>query len=744
MTTPLSERSGEGTNGLICPAPAGEGNDLSRFLRDLRLEAPLERERNGKLNRLAGSGSPYLLQHAANPVDWHPWSPEAFSLARSEDKPVFLSVGYSTCHWCHVMERESFSDPGIASLMNELFVCIKVDREERPDIDHHYMTVCQLLTGSGGWPLTIVMTPDRKPFFAGTYFPPDDRYGRPGMLQILPQIRDLWVNERSAVDLRSEEIASGLQVFMVPDRPAAPSTGLVGSVYSSLRGQYDQRYGGFGPAPKFPMFSNLLFLLRYWHRTGEPGALSMVRHTLTAMRRGGIYDHVGYGLHRYSTDERWFAPHFEKMLYDQALAVKTCADLFRATGEEEARIMAEEIIAYVLRDLASPEGGFYSAEDADSEGEEGRFYTWSVPELIPILDEEEMRFVREVSSVTDAGNHHSETGALTGRNILFINPGSGGLPDHGARDGRGPGGISGRIREKLLSARSGRTRPLRDEKILTDWNGLMIAALASAAGAFGHDGYADAALRAFTYVRENLTDASGALLHVRYGRKTSIKAFLDDYACLLWACLELHQASLAADHFRTALDLAEEMVDLFWDQENGGFFFTREEGDLSVPRSKHSFDGPMPSGNAIASLCLLRLGRLAARRDLEEKGLGTLEAFASEMAGNPSGHTFMASALDAAHNGTAEVVIAAGRESSGARQLVRTLQRSYLPEVALLWVDPDDPDPAYRAALPFAPQKVTIRDRPTVYICRDFACQPPITDAGEVLRALSPRRDPGP
>jgi len=703
----------------------------------------LSKAHTTRTNRLAGSGSPYLLQHALNPVDWHPWSPEAFARAESEDKPVFLSIGYSTCHWCHVMEEESFSDPEIAALMNDTFVCVKVDREERPDLDHLYMTVCQLLTGSGGWPLTIVMTPDKKPFFAGTYFPRDDRYGRPGMLQIIPRIRGLWFNEREALNSSSEEITEGLQAFLAPDQAASPSSSLVESAYASLMEQYDERHGGFGSAPKFPVFSNLLFLLKYWHRKGEERALSMVRHTLRAMRMGGIYDHLGYGFHRYSTDERWFAPHFEKMLYDQALAVKTCADTFRATGEEEFRDMAEEILAYVLRDLTSPEGGFYSAEDADSEGEEGKFYTWTVSELSRTLDDEEMRIVREIYNATDAGNYLGNAGAPTGQNILFLRAGDN-IPGHPGMHYHNPDSVHARIREKLLSARSARPRPLRDEKILTDWNGLMIAALASAAGALGHHGYADAAKRAFTFVRKNLVDENGTMLHLRYNDKIRIPAFLDDYAYMLWGSLELHQLSLSTDYLESALQLAAEMVDLFWDDENGGFFFTRKGGDLSAPRLKPSFDGPMPSGNSVAAMSLLRLGRLTARQDLEEKGLGTLGAFASEMAGNPSGFTHMINALDTAHNGTAEVIIAGNPDSGDTKRLIQSLQRSFLPAVTTLAFDPDNPNRGAWKNLPFV-SNIKISDgKAAAYVCRNSACQPPITDAEEMLKALSHRKVPGP
>ena len=696
-----------------------------------------------KTNRLADSNSPYLLQHARNPVDWHPWSPEVFLKAESEDKPVFLSIGYSTCHWCHVMEKESFSDPEVAALLNETFVCVKVDREERPDLDHLYMTACQLLTGSGGWPLTIIMTPDRKPFFAGTYFPRDDRYGQPGMLQIIPRIRELWMGERETVDSSAREITEGLRAFMAPDPAASPGHRLSERTYIFLTDQYDRRHGGFGSAPKFPVFSNLLFLMRYWSRTGEDQALAMVRQTLKAMRMGGIYDHMGYGLHRYSTDERWFAPHFEKMLYDQALAVLTYAEAYCATGEGQLRETGEEILTYVLRDLQSPEGGFYSAEDADSEGEEGKFYTWTAGELDEILDEEEALVAREVYNTSDGGNFLTESGQPTGRNILYLSPDVDDLP---GRLGMNTGQLDStlkRIRGKLMAARAIRIRPLRDDKIMTDWNGLMIAALAKAAGVFEDDSYADAAEKALEFILGNATAETGHLSHIRYDGGETVPAFLDDYAYLLWGILELHQFTYRADLLTVALRLASEMVDLFGDTENGGFFLTRRETGPSLVRQKPFFDGAMPSGNAVAAMNLLRLGRLTGRQDLEEEGHKTFRAFAAEMGSNPAGFTHMISALDMAQHGTAEVVIVGDPDKSDTKRLVLALQRSYLPAVTAVVVNPETPDPPIRELIPYASDMKTVEGRAAAYVCRDFACLAPTTDPEEMLRSLSEIKVPG-
>ena len=697
----------------------------------------------GKINRLASSGSPYLLQHANNPVDWHPWSEEAFAKAAEEDKPVFLSIGYSTCHWCHVMEKESFSDPEVAALMNEVFICVKVDREERPDVDHLYMTVCQLLTGSGGWPLTIVLTPDRKPFFAGTYFPRGDRHGRPGMLQLIPRIRELWTTERDTVNSSAEEIAEGLSVFLAPDPAAPPPQDLAENAYLLLKDQFDDLHGGFGSAPKFPVFSNLLFLLGYWDRTGEKQALEMVSKTIKAMRMGGIYDQIGYGLHRYSTDERWFAPHFEKMLYDQALAVLTCTDAFRMTGKDMFRQMADEILTYVLRDLRSSDGGFYSAEDADSEGEEGKFYTWPADELARLLDDEECKVVSEIYNITDGGNFLTETGKPTGWNILHLRGDIGELSASLDMDPGATEKILKNARGKLMEARSHRVRPLRDEKIMADWNGLMIAALARAASTFGEDRYAVAAEEAFTFVRKNLMGNSGDLLHLRYSDNDTVPAFLDDYAYLLWGLMELHQMNYRTEHLETAVELASAMLDQFHDPDNGGFFLTGSENDLLFPRVKPSFDGPMPSGNSVAAVNLIRLGRLTGRRDFEDAGLQTLEAFAAEMAGNPAGLTHMISALEMASHGTAEVIIAGDPETEDTKQMLRILQTSCSPSVSVLPVNPDRPDHAVFKLIPSAQEFTVMDGRATAYVCRNYACQAPTTDAEEMMKLLALKKTDG-
>ncbi len=492
-------------------------------------------------NRLADSASPYLLQHRDNPVNWWPWSPAAFDAARSRDVPVFLSIGYSTCHWCHVMERESFEAPAVARLMNEAFINIKVDREERPDIDSVYMTVCQMLTGSGGWPLTIVMTPEGRPFFAGTYFPRESRFGRIGMLDLVPRIQEIWRERREDIAREALRLTGNLAATARADtRAEMPSVQTMSKAYHQLRSRFDVERGGFGSAPKFPSPHGLMFLLRYWQRTGETDALRMVEVTLQKMRMGGIFDQVGFGFHRYSTDAEWKLPHFEKMLYDQALHVIAYAEAYQATGKPLYQRVAREVITYVLRDLTGPEGGFHTAEDADSEGREGKFYVWHQHELEQVLDKDLFRFAAEAFSVREEGNFADEaTGKLTGENVLYLTRTADEVRLEEAR-------------ARLLEIRQRRVRPGKDDKVLTDWNGLMIAALSVASRAFDDPRYAAAACRAANFVRDNLTLSGGRLLHRWRRGESGVSGMLDDYAFYVWGLLELYETTYAAEYLEQA------------------------------------------------------------------------------------------------------------------------------------------------------------------------------------------------
>ncbi len=605
-------------------------------------------------NRLINEKSPYLLQHAHNPVDWHPWGSEAFQTARSQDKPIFLSIGYATCHWCHVMERESFEDEPTAELMNQVFVCIKVDREERPDLDTVYMIACQLMNHQGGWPLNLLLTPEGKPFFAATYLPRASGFGRMGMRDLTRRVDQLWRERRQDLVEASESLTHSLLQACTQN----PPTGAVGpdigkehllAAYSELLSHFDSMHGGFGEAPKFPSPHNLLFLLSLKNRPEAQQALHMVEKTLVSMRRGGIFDHVGHGFHRYSTDAHWLLPHFEKMLYDQAMLALAYLAAFQVTGRKDLGATAQEIFTYVLRDLLSPEGAFYSAEDADSEGEEGKFYVFTLEEMREALDQDS-ELATTLFNCTQEGNFKDEsTGKLTGANIPHL---SRPLEDVARLMGQPVDVLAQRMEEargRLFTARERRHRPLLDDKVLTDWNGLMIAALARGAQCFPESRYLRDATRAADFVLRNLRGApmpgiGGArpLLHRYREGQAGLPAHLDDYAFLCWGLLELHVAGGKEDYLGPALELCDLMLHLFWDQENGGLYMTSPvTGESLICRPKEMHDGALPSGNGVAALVLHRLSRLASRPDLEDKAR-RLRAWALPiLARHPSAHTFM-------------------------------------------------------------------------------------------------------
>ncbi len=558
-------------------------------------------------NRLIKEKSPYLLQHAYNPVDWHGWNEEAFERARAENKPIFLSIGYSTCHWCHVMEKESFEDAEVAELMNEAFVSIKVDREERPDIDHVYMTVCQMMTGSGGWPLTIIMTPDKKPFFAATYIPKESRYGRAGMMELIPRIRDVWADRHKDVLDSAENMTTALQSIEKESSGELLDAGVLDKAYEELSQRFDKTYGGFSGAPKFPTPHNFFFMLRHWRRTDQPDALKMVEKTLQEIRWGGIFDQIGFGFHRYSTDREWLVPHFEKMLYDQAMLALAYLETYQATGNTFYSETAKEIFTYVLRDLRSPEGGFYSAEDADSEGVEGKFYVWTEQELREILPADEADLMVRAFHVEKTGNFREEaSGKSLGANILYM-----GKPlSDIASDLKLP---AERLKKKIDSARSKlfevrerRVHPHKDDKILTDWNGLMIAALARGAQVLGDKTYSDAAEQALEFILKKMRQPDGRIRHRFRDGEAGIGAILDDYAFLVWGLMETYEATFDARCLETALELNTDMIRHFWDQKGGGLYFTADDAENLIVRKKEVYDGALPSGNAVAMLNLLR------------------------------------------------------------------------------------------------------------------------------------------
>ncbi|MCU0611030.1 MAG: thioredoxin domain-containing protein [Candidatus Eisenbacteria bacterium] len=683
------------------------------------------------VNRLSGERSPYLLQHATNPVDWYPWGEEAFARARADDKPIFLSIGYSTCHWCHVMAHESFEDEEVAALLNDAFVCIKVDREERPDIDSIYMAACQAMTRGGGWPLSIFMTADKVPFYATTYLPPRARYGRAGLVELVPRIRGVWDTDRAALHDVGEQMAKTLA--RTPRSGGPPlERAVIEEAFWELSRRFDERHGGFGNAPKFPTPHTLMFLLRYWRRSGNPRALTMVEQTLTAMRRGGMYDHVGFGFHRYSTDARWLVPHFEKMLYDQALLIMAYTEAFQATGNSLFSDTAREIIAYVLRDLLLPEGAFASAEDADSEGEEGAFYLWTEEEIRAVVPHDDVPFVLQAFEVRPEGNFSAEAGGTAERrNILHrARP----LAEVGVASGISEGEAASRLeaaRAALLTARTIRVRPQRDDKILADWNGLMIAALAKAAAALGEPLYADAARRAAEFILTSMRAADGRLLHRWRDGDVAIHGFADDYAFLGWGLLELYEATFDTAFLTAALELTERLVDRFGDPR-GGFFFTSDDAETIIMRTKDVYDGAIPSANSVALGNLVRLGRMTGDGRWEAHARTLASAVAARVGAAPSAHTLLLMGLDHLLGPATEIVIVGTPGADDTNALVGAVRGLFLPATVVTLAG----EGFHRASPLPGIGSAPADGRATAYVCRGETCLNPTSDPRALIEAL--------
>jgi uncharacterized protein YyaL (SSP411 family) len=591
-------------------------------------------------NRLADSKSPYLLQHADNPVAWHPWGKQAFEKAKKEDKPVFLSIGYATCHWCHVMAHESFEDGEVADLLNSHFVSVKVDREERPDVDQVYMTVCQALTGRGGWPLSIFMTPDKKPFFAGTYFPKHSRTGMPGFMDICAKIADLWKKERSQLMASSEKIIAAIQSADQngPGQPVDMDT--LGLCFQHFQKTFDPKWGGFGTAPKFPSPHNYSFLLRWYARTKDKTALTMVETSLQSMRQGGIFDHIGLGFHRYSVDERWLVPHFEKMLYDQAMLSLAYTDLYQVTGKKRYRQVVKEIATYVLRDMTSPEGGFYSAEDADSEGEEGLFYVWTPGEIVTHLGQKDGDLFCRFYNITETGNfeNHLSIPHMTESVDVFA-----------AKEKITAKALEQRLdacREKLFHIREKRIHPLKDDKILSAWNGLMIAALARASQALDEPSYQDAAKRSVDFVLTAMRNEKGRLYRRYRLGESAFPGFLEDYAFMVWGLIDLYESTFEVRYLKEALALNDVMHSLFWDDAGGGFFFVGKDSEQMITRPKDIYDGATPSGNSVAVMNLMRLARMTGDTALEQQAEIAMKKFSAQIMSHPMGFTQFLAACD--------------------------------------------------------------------------------------------------
>jgi uncharacterized protein YyaL (SSP411 family) len=669
-------------------------------------------------NRLAHEKSPYLLQHAHNPVDWYPWGPAALEKARQEDKPIFLSVGYSTCHWCHVMERESFENEDVARILNEHFVPVKVDREERPDLDRVYMLFVQASTGSGGWPMSVWLTPEGKPFFGGTYFPPDTRYGRPGFGAILKRLAQAWREDRAKIE---ESGAHVLEQLVQYSQHGSEGRGQVGqnaldSAFYAFRRSFDARLGGFGSAPKFPRPSIFNFLLRY----DNDEARDMVLVTLRAMAKGGMHDQLGGGFHRYSVDENWFVPHFEKMLYDEAQLAISYLEAFQITGDAQYADVARDIFTYVSRDLSHPEGGFYSAQDADSaadparpkEKSEGAFYIWSQQEIVDALGEPDASIFCQRFGVKPNGNVDEDPhGEFTGRNILY----------RASDQADNQEAVSGM--DKLLELRSRRPRPHLDDKILAGWNGMMISAFAKGAQILGEPSYEQAARDARNLLYRHLwREADSTLLRRYRDGDAAIEAFLDDYAALINALVDLYETSFDPADLKWAAKLAERAIELFEDKEGGGFFSSPANQSDLVLRLKDDYDGAEPSGNSVMALALLRLARIAGREDFRRAAERTLEAFSGRMLAGGPGLPQMLMAQMFAMGKPMEIVLAGPRDQQAG--MLAEIRKRFLPN-AVVMQSSEAPN-----AMP------PVDGVATTYVCENYACKLPVTDAAGLAELL--------
>ena len=678
-------------------------------------------------NRLAQETSPYLLQHKNNPVDWYPWGEEALEKARAEDKPILLSVGYSACHWCHVMERESFEDEATAEIMNKHFVNIKVDREERPDVDSIYMSAIQAMTRHGGWPMTVFMTPDGAPFYGGTYFPPVPSRGMPSFKQVLLSLADAYANRREEVLASAENVREFLKESSTASIPRSEvSEGLLTHAANALAGQIDNRFGGFDGAPKFPQAMNLEVLLRHHKRTGDRAALSGVELTLRQMANGGIYDQLGGGFARYSVDEYWLVPHFEKMLYDNALLARLYLEAYEATGDGFYRRIAEETLDYVMRDMRSPEGGFYSAEDADSEGVEGKFYVWTPEEIEATLEPEDAKLAERYWDVTERGN-------FEGKTILNVP-----RPPEAVAD---EFGLSTEelwqrilsIRERLFTEREKRVRPGRDEKVLAAWNGLMLRAFALAAGATGREEYLRVAEENAVFLLEKLV-VDGRLRRSYKDGQARLNGYLEDYACVADGLVELYEATFETRWLREAASLADAILGLFWEEAEGAFYDTAADHEELVTRPRDVYDNATPSGNSVAVDVLLKLSVLLEREDYRERAGAVLDNLSGGMVQVPGAFGRLLSALDFYLSTPYEVAIIGEREAPDTKMLLETVYSSYLPNKVV--AGSSEKDEEATQLVPLLANRPMRGGRPTAYVCVNYACQSPTTDPAELARQL--------
>jgi len=668
-------------------------------------------------NRLAEETSPYLLQHAANPVNWYPWGEEALNRAQAEDKPILLSIGYSACHWCHVMAHECFENDDIACLMNENFINIKVDREERPDLDAIYMAAVQAITGRGGWPLTVFLTPESKPFFGGTYIPPEDRHGMPGFPRVLRAVADAYQNRRSEIETAVQQIVTALTSKTESSAVLEPLVAdILLQAYRRLGQNFDKENAGFGTAPKFPQPMALEFLMRYFHRSQDMGALEIVNLTLEKMARGGIYDQLGGGFHRYATDSYWLVPHFEKMLYDNALLSRVYLHAYLITGKQLFRSIAEETLDYVLREMTDPHGGFYSTQDADSEGVEGKYYFWAYQEIVEVLGKKTSQIVSDYFGITAQGN-------CDGGNILHV------VAD------LEPEALSimKQAKASLLKRREQRVKPSRDEKILASWNGLMLTSLAEAACALDREDYLAAAVANGSFLLDSMM-ANGHLQHSYKNGQAKIDGYLRDYALVINGLLTLHQATFSGEWLKQAIALAKVIIQDFWDENTGSFYDTSQWHEDLFVRPRSTFDGALPSGSSAAAKVLLKLASLTDNERFEQVAVQSLRSMGKPLSRNPLGFSNWLCALDFYLSTPKEIAIIGPRDNPATLELLRTICTIWLPNKVVAAYDPSDPAPV--SELKLFKNRQMVDNQPTVYVCEHYTCQAPVTDSASLRAEL--------
>ncbi|HEY1534718.1 MAG TPA: thioredoxin domain-containing protein, partial [Polyangiaceae bacterium] len=678
-------------------------------------------------NRLASETSPYLLQHAHNPVAWYPWGPEALGRAAAENKPILLSIGYAACHWCHVMERESFENEAIAALMNEHFVCIKVDREERPDLDEIYMAATVALSGSGGWPMTVFLTPEQQPFFAGTYFPPVDKYGRPGFPTLLRNITELWQSDRSTLLEQAAELAAHIGEQARVAAPLAIGRQALQAAAKQLRGSFDPRYGGFGKAPKFPPCSSLLLLLRQYRSAPSDELLEMITSTLDGMKNGGMYDHIGGGFARYSTDERWLVPHFEKMLYDNAQLASVYLEAFQLTHDVDYACVARETLDYVIREMQEPGGAYFSATDADSEGVEGKFFVWALDEIIELLGPQPAEHFATYYDVTAKGNWEEQNVLNTPRALERVAEELG-MPAPVLR------AELERSKKQLYQARKRRVPPLLDDKILSSWNGLMLSAMAAGYRVLGHRHYLDSAQRAADSLLARMRRPDGGLFHTARGARAHVPGFLEDYAFLSDGLIALYEAGGSERYLREAERLIERMLLDFDDQAGGAFFNTAKDGEPLIARPREGHDGATPSANAVAARALAKLASHMDRSDYRERSARALRAYGKLVERSPRSFATALSVVDYLLQSPLELVLVGTPGEPGYETLRTALGERYLPNAIFAHVDPAD---AESSGLPLSQGKALVSGKAALYVCQNFTCNAPIVAASELERALN-------